>query len=763
MSFLFPTIVAIGLPLAAVPILIHLLNLRRQRKIEWAAMQFLMESQRRNRTWVFFRQLLLLLSRIAAIAVVACLLGGMVLQDSWTRFFGTGVTHHVLLVDDSFSMSDEQGETNALTRAKQVVRQVVGQAAQQPHGTRISLLTFTEAARLTAGEEPKLYHQLLDEGVQTQLESRLTKLACSDSNVGPEAGLRGIGRLPKSPGEETLVLHVLSDFRARHFTESSQLKKTLIELGESFSYIHLVQCVRKTSPNVAITSLTAESGLRAAGVESWMTVAVANRSDQTVNDVSVRITQDEIALPLIVLPEIPPNSEVSHRFRIRLNGVGAHQLIATLDADAVEADNHRYFACHMRAAVPVLLIDGSRGAKDAFFLAKALNPGGATRTGWQPRTESVAFLRDTFLHDEFLRDKEHLDQFAAICLLDVPRLSENAITKLTEYVDAGGGLAFFMGTNVDRQFYNERLYREGEGLFPVPLNLPTQLTGGRSAGLPDMKVSDHRLFQALAGERNSFLPRMMIDFFYAIQSDWLPRENAHVAILAETRDGAPLVVGQRLGNGRIVAHLTKLSAEDTSLGTWSNWCLNPVFPVLANELFGYLSAGQNQTDSLTVGEPLQIAVTSDDYSSPFRIVLPGNTPQEYLPQEQLIEATLADGMLLGEIEQLPKSGIVLAELEKKNGELERLAFAVNVDTAESNLTLLTRQQFDEHLSGAPYEFSYADAIDGGEQRIAGFSMSHSFLALLVGLLLFEQWLAYSASYHTTFLPSSRFSSPGGQR
>ena len=56
MSFLFPTLLTIGLPLIAVPILIHLINLRRQQRIRWAAMQFLLESQRRNRRWTLCRQ-----------------------------------------------------------------------------------------------------------------------------------------------------------------------------------------------------------------------------------------------------------------------------------------------------------------------------------------------------------------------------------------------------------------------------------------------------------------------------------------------------------------------------------------------------------------------------------------------------------------------------------------------------------------------------------------------------------------------------------
>ena len=53
-----------GLPLVGVPVLIHLINLFRHRRVRWAAMEFLLASQNRNRTWVILKQLLLLLLRM---------------------------------------------------------------------------------------------------------------------------------------------------------------------------------------------------------------------------------------------------------------------------------------------------------------------------------------------------------------------------------------------------------------------------------------------------------------------------------------------------------------------------------------------------------------------------------------------------------------------------------------------------------------------------------------------------------------------------
>ena len=59
-SFLYPLPIALSPDLIALPMLIHLINMMRHRQIEWAAMEFLLVSQKRNRTWVMLKQLLLL-------------------------------------------------------------------------------------------------------------------------------------------------------------------------------------------------------------------------------------------------------------------------------------------------------------------------------------------------------------------------------------------------------------------------------------------------------------------------------------------------------------------------------------------------------------------------------------------------------------------------------------------------------------------------------------------------------------------------------
>ena len=146
MSFLFPTLLTIGLPLVAVPVLIHLINLRRQQRIRWAAMQFLLESQRQNRRWILLKQLLLLATRMAAIAVLVLMLAHLVLRNEWLSLLGP--RHDAPPRAARRQLLDERplGRTpRALDEGKRAVQAIVDQAAP----------TIRSAARSRCCDFPK--------------------------------------------------------------------------------------------------------------------------------------------------------------------------------------------------------------------------------------------------------------------------------------------------------------------------------------------------------------------------------------------------------------------------------------------------------------------------------------------------------------------------------------------------------------------------------------------------------------------------------
>src|ERR1700680_3788327 len=102
--FLNPGFLFIAAALISVPIIIHLINRMRFKRIRWAAMEFLLKAQKRTRKRLIIEQLILLALRCLLIALVGLLV---------SRFVGCGDTSysgkpnlHLVLLDDTPSMQD---------------------------------------------------------------------------------------------------------------------------------------------------------------------------------------------------------------------------------------------------------------------------------------------------------------------------------------------------------------------------------------------------------------------------------------------------------------------------------------------------------------------------------------------------------------------------------------------------------------------------------------------------------------------------------
>src|SRR6516165_159248 len=108
--FVHPEFVIPGALLVAAPIIIHFINRLRFRRVKWAAMEFLLASQQRNRRRILLEQLLLLLLRILAVAALVALVARPLIDPESFSLFRGQKTHHFVLLDDSRSMRDRVGD-----------------------------------------------------------------------------------------------------------------------------------------------------------------------------------------------------------------------------------------------------------------------------------------------------------------------------------------------------------------------------------------------------------------------------------------------------------------------------------------------------------------------------------------------------------------------------------------------------------------------------------------------------------------------------
>src|SRR5438874_7054965 len=100
--FLNPWFMVAAGALVLAPIIIHLINRMRFKRVRWAAMEFLLKSQKRNRRRLIIEQLILL-----ALRCFLVLLGVLLVSRYLLAFFQPQNTLHVVLLDDTLSMTDQ--------------------------------------------------------------------------------------------------------------------------------------------------------------------------------------------------------------------------------------------------------------------------------------------------------------------------------------------------------------------------------------------------------------------------------------------------------------------------------------------------------------------------------------------------------------------------------------------------------------------------------------------------------------------------------
>jgi hypothetical protein len=141
MTFIQPALL-IALPLAALPVIIHLIHLYRRRQVKWAAMIFLLAAQRMNKGLSRLRQVLILAMRVLAIAAIIFAITRP-LAGGWLGLTGGAPDTVMVLVDRSASMEQMNVATGVSKRLAGLRN--VAKAINDAVGTRSRLVLIDSA------------------------------------------------------------------------------------------------------------------------------------------------------------------------------------------------------------------------------------------------------------------------------------------------------------------------------------------------------------------------------------------------------------------------------------------------------------------------------------------------------------------------------------------------------------------------------------------------------------------------------------------
>lgn len=738
-----------ALPLAAVPIIIHLLNKRRFQTVRWAAMEFLLRAMKRNRRRMRMEHFLVLLLRTLAVLFLVFL----VTRPQLTGGGLLGVkTHHVVLLDDSASMAQRTGTSHVYDQARDQVRTMAQKFVESNSGDLFTLI------RASAAAQPDLAAQRVGPKLPRAVGDALGTHSVGDE-VMDLADLLEAGRrvAAAAEGAGRTEYYLFTDFRNHDWLAGDQTARTEISaqleaMDPESEHLVVQPLGAADSANLGIVDVRRVNRVAVAGVRIGIAVDVINRGIDTSSPVELALTVDQESTLTQTVPELAPGQQVSIEFEHTFHGPGYHSLEAELPSDRFAIDDKRALALEVADRSRVLIVDGDPGddpeRAESYYLAAALDPEGDAVSGIDVQVVEV----DNFGDIEF-------GEYDLIVMANAATPEDQVVRDLEAYVAAGGGLLVFVGNQIDADRYNEVLFRDGEGLLPGRV-LDVEGDVDRPARI-FLAAPDHPVFSVAPSFFQKIFDLMALLYRYMpLEVD--PAHPATELLRLNDAEGAPLALIHSYGGGGTVG-LFGITADNL----WCFWPETMGFLPFAIELHRHTVREQDLSNyNQGTGGRLQLDIDMGLYR-PDVTVQPisgdgdARTFTAVLPEEPSEGAAAPEGDGEGEgdgnqaaAEQIATLEVPMAELSStgiwetlltSHGEAtETLLFARNGPPEEGRLQRMTKGLFtDKYPSALVDRVTFLDANSGGVAARSGEGELWRWLAaaLLAGLLL-ESLLAW---------------------
>jgi hypothetical protein len=597
-NFLNPLLIW-GTLLGVIPIIIHLLNRRRFRWVEWAPMRYLKLTIQRNRRRIQIEQWLLLLVRIALPVLLFVFLARPLVNPTGLERWlgGAGRVSHVLLVDDSLSMGYASGGPPAFHRAREVAAALL--AAIRP-GDRCTLVA-------TSAPGKPVFHEV--EGTRREeLSGDALSLPQTDTHNAWPAVLEGVDGVLQSCTYPTRQLTILTDLRKAGW--DSGLSALARRWAEQGVHVRLVDVGADETGNIALESLVPLDRTILAGAESRWEAVIRNASPRLFAKGKAILRVDDRPTE-VTLPEIAPRQSAKVPLTVRFPGSGPHDVSLQLPDDELPGDNQRWAAVPVKDSLLIRLVDGEPSTEpfgsEVDYLAAPLSIGVGDAEAW--RVEVVQ-------EDDFLSPR--LEPADVLVLANVAAPTQEQASRLAHLVRGGMGLMIFTGAKLDVGLYNELLYRSGERLLPCSLKAQVDAEV-RGLFVEPVRPSP---IEALLELKPSALERVTARQVMAVDEGSEPEK---VRVLARWNDAArsPAVIERVVGNGRVLLWTT------TADRAGNDWPVEPSFVLAIREAVRGTARPTPLANTVLAGDRPRRVVRSSYQVSSVKLTPPGpGEPQD---------------------------------------------------------------------------------------------------------------------------------------
>ncbi|MFT4985288.1 MAG: hypothetical protein ACI8U0_000920 [Flavobacteriales bacterium] len=416
MKFVYPEFLY-ALFALLIPVIVHLFNFRRFKKINFSNVKFLEEVQLETQSKSRIKHLLVLFSRLLALAalVLAFCLPYWPVDDQQQIAGKKAIS---IYVDNSFSMNGENEQGLLIEQSKEMARDV---ARTYEESDRFQLLTNDFEGRHQRMVSREEFIEYVDEVKPTAQVKEISKV---------------VQRMKEALAREDIV-------NKRGFI-LSDLQKSICDFNaienDSSYFFNVVPIQQEDIANVFIDSVWFKVPVRQLNGNEELFVRVINQSDRELNNLGLKLMVNGTQKSLGTITIAANSSETSSLFFTN-EQPGVKQCKVSISDYPITFDDNFYLSYDVSENINILRIGARNSA-----------------------VKSVYGEDDFFKYQESNGSSVDYSLFTSLDLIvldGLEKVSSGLSQELKKFAEGGGSIVILPGSSVNIGSYNECLLNLG--------------------------------------------------------------------------------------------------------------------------------------------------------------------------------------------------------------------------------------------------------------------------------------------------------------
>ncbi len=461
-----------GLFAVSVPVIIHLFNFRKYRKVYFTNVRFLQEIRQETQKRSQLRHLIILALRILAISALAIAFAQPYIPVSKNRKPVAAGNTVSIFVDNSFSMEAIGINGSLFEESLRKAREIL---AAYKASDRFQLLTNDFEGK----------HQRLVTKEEFLLMLEEVKVSASVRNLSEIISRQD--DILKTSGQGVKTAYIISDFQKSVFGNYSGGTDDSIQR-------FLLPLKANTQGNIYIDTCWFELPLQQTGQTSLLNVRILNKSESNLEKIPVKLSINGIQKAIATVDlEAGGTGVVGIPFTIYQPGI--QQAVVEVTDYPVTYDDKFYLSFDVNSSIKVLTINAAQTSRylDALF-----------------SQDSTILMKNV---DEKALDYSSLQNYSLLILNELNSVSSGLAEELKRYITTGGSVVIFPAPDANPDTYNSLLSSIG-----CPVYMAADTADTRVTTINEADPVFRNVFEKQTGEKPQNLDLPVVSMYYPIAS-----------------------------------------------------------------------------------------------------------------------------------------------------------------------------------------------------------------------------------------------------